>query len=163
MIVRAETKADFEQIDDVVRAAFGKQDEVDFVHRIRASGAYLPDLALVAVEGEEIVGHVMFSRATVGEHSVLQLAPLAVRPDRHRGGVGAALTRRGLELADESREPLVLVLGVPEYYPKFGFVSARGLGIEPYIADLPDEPWMAKPLSSYDPSIKGLAAFEPDS
>jgi putative acetyltransferase len=162
VLIRPEVERDFEEIDAVVRAAFGKQDEVDVVHRIRELDTYVAELALVAVENGEITGHVMFSYATVGERPVLQLAPLAVRPDRQRTGVGDALTRKGLELADARGEPLVLVLGVPEYYPRFGFESARALGIEPYIADLPDEVWMAKRLSAYDPSITGMSAFAPD-
>ena len=162
MHIRPEEERDFDEIDAVVRAAFGKQDEVDFVHRIRAADTYVPELALVAVDNAEIVGHVMFSYATVGGRPVLQLAPLAVRPDRQRTGIGDALTRRGIELAEERGEPLILVLGIPEYYPRFGFTSARALGIEPYNADLPDEVWMAKPLAAYDPSITGTAAFAPD-
>lgn len=162
MVIRPEEAPDFEEIDAVVRAAFGKQQEVDFVHRIRASDTYVPELALVAVEDGAIVGHVMFSYATVGDRPVLQLAPLAVRPDRQKTGIGDALTRKGIELADARGDPLVLVLGIPEYYPRFGFESARALGIEPYIADLPDEVWMAKRLSAYDPSITGMAAFVPD-
>jgi putative acetyltransferase len=160
VLIRSEKPVDFDEIDDVVRAAFGKQDEVDLVHRVRDLDGYVPELALVATDDDgAIVGHVMLSYARLDDRRVLQLAPLAVRPDRQRTGVGDALTRVALELADERGEPLVLVLGHPEYYPRFGFESARGRGIESDIEGLPDEPWMVKVLTSYDPTISGTATF----
>ena len=159
MLIRAERETDFDEIDDVVRSAFGKQDEVDLVHRLRALDGYAPEFSLVAVEDDEIVGHVMLSYVPVGPHRVLQLAPLAVKPGHQNEGIGDALSRHALDLADQRGEPLVLVLGHPNYYPRFGFESARGLGIDSDIPDLPDEPWMAKRLSNYDPSITGIAAF----
>ena len=160
MLIRAEKPVDFDEIDDVVRAAFGQQDEVDIVHRIRALDGYVPALALVAVEDDgTIVAHVMLSYAHLDERRVLQLAPLAVRPDRQRQGIGDVLTRAALELADERGEPLVLVLGHPDYYPRFGFESARARGIDSDIDGLPDEPWMVKLLTAYDPSITGTATF----
>lgn len=160
MLIRAEKPADFDEIDDVVRGAFGQSDEVDLVHRVRSLDGYVPELALVAVEDSgEIVGHVMLSYADLSGHPVLQLAPLAVRPDRQRAGIGDALTRAALELADERGEPLVLVLGHSDYYPRFGFESARARGIESDIDGLPDEPWMVKILTNYDPSITGTASF----
>ena len=106
-----------------------------------------------------IVAHVMLSYAHLDDRRVLQLAPLAVRPDRQRQGIGDILTRAALELADERGEPLVLVLGHPDYYPRFGFESARARGIESDIAGLPDEPWMVKLLSAYDPTLTGTASF----
>ena len=160
MLIRAEKPADFEEIDAVVEAAFGQPDEVDIVHRIRSLDGYVPELSLVAVdEAGEIVGHVMLSYADLDGRRVLQLAPLAVRPDRQRVGIGDALTRAALELADERGEPLVLVLGHADYYPRFGFESARARGIVSDIEGLPDEPWMVKVLTAYDPSLTGTATF----
>lgn len=160
MLIRTEKPADFKEIDDVVRGAFGQQDEVDLVHRIRSLDGYVPDLALVATADDgTILGHVMLSYADLDGRRVLQLAPLAVRPDHHGEGIGSALTAAALELADARGEPLVLVLGHPEYYPRFGFESARARGIESDIEGLPDEPWMVKILSGYDPSLTGTASF----
>jgi putative acetyltransferase len=160
VLIRAEKPVDFDEIDDVVRAAFGQQDEVDLVHRVRELDGYVPALALVATDVDgAIVGHVMLSYARLGDRRVLQLAPLAVRPDRQREGIGDALTRAALELADARGEPLVLVLGHPEYYPRFGFESARARGIESDIEGLPDDPWMVKLLTSYDRTLTGTATF----
>ena len=161
MLIRPETSEDFDEIDDVVRAAFKSDDEVKIVRDIRSGTAYVPELSLVAVDADGIVGHVMLSYQRIDDRRVLQLAPLAVRPDRQNMKIGDALTRAALDLAEAKREPLCLVLGHPKYYPRFGFEPARALGIEPDIADLPDEVWMVKRLTHYDPSIRGTAHFEP--
>ena len=163
MLIRAEEQDDFEEIERVVRAAFGDSSDevVDIVDSIRASEHYVPELSLVAVDHDEIVGHVMLSYALLGPRRVLILSPLAVRPDRQREGIGQAVSREALARADARGEPLVLVLGIPAYYPKLGFESARALGIEPANAEIPDEPWMAKRLSNYDPTLTGTALFPP--
>jgi predicted N-acetyltransferase YhbS len=165
--IRPERAEDFAEIDDVVRAAFANehatgQDEVDIVRKIRTlPHCYVPELTLVMADAGEIVGHVMFSHSRISDSPVLQLAPLAVRPGRQNQKIGDKLTREGLRLADERGEPLCLVLGHPNYYPRFGFEPARPLGIEPEIEGLPDEVWMAVKLSAYDAEIRGTALFMP--
>jgi putative acetyltransferase len=161
--IRAEEPSDFDEIERVVRAAFGDSSDevVDIVNSIRASEHYVPDLSLIATDGDHIVGHVMLSYALLGKRRVLILSPLAVQPDRQREGIGQALSREALTRADRMNEPLVLVLGIPAYYPKLGFESARALGIEPANPEIPDEPWMVKRLSNYDPSLVGTALFPP--
>lgn len=159
MRIRPEKPSEFDAIDDVVRSAFGQQDEVDLVHRIRSLDSYVPELALVASEEGEIIGHIMLSYAQLGAKRVLQLAPLAIVPKRQHEGIGSSLTRVSLGMAEQRGEPLVLVLGHPEYYPKFGFESARAKGIEPSTPDIPDEAWMVRTLTAYDPSLKGTAVF----
>lgn len=161
MDIRPEHPNDHGAIDAVVTAAFKQPDEAELVRRIRASELWIPELTLVAVEDDAIVGHVMHSYATIGPHRAPQLAPVAVRPDRQNTGIGGALTREALRRADEAGEPLVLVLGHPSYYPRFGFEPARPLGIEPEDRNLPDEVWMACKLTSYDPAIRGVARFLP--
>ena len=85
---------------------------------------------------------------------------MAVVPDRQGAGIGASLVRRGLTLARQTAYPLVVVLGHPAYYPRFGFEPARPLGIEtPYEA--PDEAWMAVRLPAYDPSLRGTVRYPP--
>jgi putative acetyltransferase len=160
VIIRPERPEDFEAIDDVVAQAFGRDDEARLVRDIRASDNYVPELALVA-EDQEIVGHIMLSYVELSGKSVLSLAPLAVRPGRQRDGIGAALTEAALELADKNQEPLVVVLGHPSYYPRFGFEPARALGIEPHMDDVPDDAWMVKRLRAYDPAIRGRVVYPP--
>jgi putative acetyltransferase len=161
--VRAEREADHAAIAAVTAAAFGKEDEARLVEAIRASDGYVPELSLVAEEKGRIVGHVMLSYAGLegSDARLLQLSPLSVVPDRQRSGIGSALTREALRLADERAEPLVLVLGHPPYYPRFGFKPASTFGLQAPNPAWPDEAFMAVPLSAYDPALRGRVVFPP--
>ena len=163
MRIRPETAADHEAVFDVTAAAFGKQDEAHLVDAIRASQEFVPELTLVAEEDGRIVGHVMYSYSALegSDTGLLQLSPLSVAPERQNEGIGAALTRESLRLADERGEPLVLVLGHPTYYPRFGFRPASTLGLLAPNPEWPDEAFMAVPLRAYDPSLRGRVTFAP--
>ncbi len=144
--------------------AFGRPDEALLVERILASDRAVPELSLVAEEGGEVVGHVLFSHVDVltdhGARQVLALAPLAIRPDRQRQGIGTALTEAGLAAAGKLNEPLVVVLGHRDYYPRFGFVPSDELGITPP-PDYPQSDFFALPLPAYDPAIRGQVVYPP--
>jgi putative acetyltransferase len=162
--VRQEARKDFARISEVVEAAFGKPVEARLVERIRASAEYVPELSLVAEKDGEIVGHVMYSYSMLTDgderRRVLQLAPLAVSPERQGEGIGGLLVRASLALADERGEPLVVLLGHPTYYPRFGFEPASEYGIEP--PDGRQRPaFMIARLSKYDGRYRGLVAFAP--
>jgi putative acetyltransferase len=161
--IRAETAADYAAIAEVTAAAFGQPDEADLVEAIRASDEYVPELTLVAEKDGRIVGHVMFSYSALegSDTGLLQLSPLSVAPERQGSGIGSALTREALRLADECGEPLVLVLGHPSYYPRFGFRPASSLGLEAPNPEWPDEAFMAVPLTAYDPALRGRVSFAP--
>jgi putative acetyltransferase len=163
MRIRPETEADYAAVAEVTAAAFGKQDEVRLVEAIRAAEEFVPELTLVAEEDGRIVGHVMFSYSSLegSETRLLQLSPLSVAPDRQGRGIGAALTRESLRLADERGEPLVLVLGHPTYYPRFGFRPASTLGLQAPNPEWSGEAFMAAPLTAYDPRLRGRVAFAP--
>jgi putative acetyltransferase len=161
--IRPETDADHTAVREVTAAAFGREDEARLVDTIRASAEYVPALTLVAEDDGRIVGHVMYSYSALegSETRLLQLSPLSVAPDRQGGGIGAALTRESLRLADERGEPLVLVLGHPTYYPRFGFRQASTLGLQAPNPEWPDEAFMAVPLTGYNASLRGRVAFAP--
>jgi putative acetyltransferase len=161
MAVRAEAPGDENAIRRLNELAFDGPVEADLIDALRGSEAWLPEFSLVADDGAGIVGHVLFSVVRLDSGpELLSLGPMAVLPERQRGGVGGALIRRGLELAQSSAYPLVVVLGHPAYYPRFGFQPARGYGIEtPYEA--PDEAWMALPLPRYDEAIRGTVVYPP--
>ena len=150
------------EIRALVTAAMGPR-EAALVERIRTSEQFVPGLALVAARHEALLGYVLFSHVDlVGETgwTVLALAPLCVRPEWQRGGIGTRLVTTGLEHADELGEPLVTVLGDPAYYGRFGFEPASRFGIEPP-AGMPVEAYSARPLSAYRPDMRGRVVYPP--
>jgi putative acetyltransferase len=164
VIVRPELPADHAAIAEVVTAAFGRPDEARLVERIRASSGYVPELGLVAEEGGVVIGHALFScveLAGVSTLPVLELAPLAVLPERQRRGVGSALVRAGLERAEARGEPLVLVLGHASYYPRFGFEPASRYGIVAPLPGIPEEAFMVRRLRAWREGHRGRVAWPP--
>ena len=166
-MIRPERAGDWAEIEALIDAAFGERETSAFAGRIRASPGYLPDLSFVTEEDGEIVAHTMLSRIRLEgpDVDVLVLTPMSVRPDRQRQGVGRALVEAVLAAADERGEPLVLVEGIPSYYPKLGFRSAAALGLERPDPTIPDAAWMVRTLSAYDPALRGRvvypASYEP--
>jgi putative acetyltransferase len=160
-MIRRERHEDEAEIAQVIEAAFGYGDVARFAEEIRASPGYVPELAFVVEQNGAIVAHTMLSPVRVEgpDVDVLILTPMSVRPDKQRQGVGTALVEAALAAADERGEPLVLVEGVPAYYPRLGFVSASALGLEPPEPDIPDEAWMVQPLSAYDPALRGRVVY----
>jgi putative acetyltransferase len=161
VLIRPENSTDFDAIDEIVRTAFdAREQEVQLVRAIRDSEHYVPELSLVAEDGE-ILGHIMLSYVHLDDKRVLSLAPLSVRPGHQNKGIGDALSREALRLADEKNEPLVVVLGHPNYYPRFGFEPSRSHGIQPHVPEIPDEVFMVVKLSAYDPALRGRIVYPP--
>ncbi len=165
MIIRPETPGDYMGVARVNVAAFDEENEAQLIELIRQSDLYVPELSLVAVEDDVVVGHVMFSYVTLatpsGDVPILDLAPLAVHPDHQNRGFGTALTEHGLDLVEEQGEPLVLVEGIPTYYPRFGFERASLHGITPPSPKIPGDAFMVKLLSNYDPKYRGAVRYPP--
>ena len=148
----------------VIASAFGRPNEARLVELIRDSPNCIPELALVAEDDGVVVGQALFSY--IGLHgrtemSVLGLAPVAVVPTRQKRGIGGALIRVGLDLADARNDPLVVVLGHPAYYPRFGFERASRHGIEPPSTFIPDSAFMVKLLSGYSDRYRGRIVYPP--
>jgi len=114
IIVRPEEQRDRATIARVVEAAFGRTDEARLVEALRAGGHAVSQLTLVAEQDGTVVGHVMQSYVTLDgdeDRRVLALGPLAVVPARQRDGIGGALMREAIRLADERGEALIVLLG----------------------------------------------------
>jgi len=129
--IRPEREEDHEGVFRVVAAAFGQEDEARAVEALRKLA--FPQVSLVADTGTEIMGHVMFSPVTIGSGSefsrAMGLAPLAVAPVYQNRGIGSQLARAGLAACRDLNEPVVVVLGHRDYYPRFGFCPAHDYGL----------------------------------
>ncbi|UPJ49382.1 N-acetyltransferase [Bradyrhizobium sp. 200] len=130
MIVRSETPSDFAAIRIVEEAAFLQSAEAQLVDDLRAAGDSV--FSLVAVEGEAVIGHAMFSLLKA-PFPALALAPVAVLPERQRMGVGTRLIREGIACSESAGWQGIFVLGDPAFYRRFGFDAAKARGFtSPY-------------------------------
>jgi putative acetyltransferase len=122
-LIRPETTADHDAIRHVNRLAFGQDDEARLVDALREGGHVRA--SLVAVKEEQVVGHILFSDLPIvtgaGTVSSVALAPVAILPECQNQGIGSALVRRGLEVCKEQGHQLVIVVGHPHFYQRFGF------------------------------------------
>lgn len=161
--IRQETPEDFAQVHALVRAAFAVAEhsdgtEQDLVAALRRSGAFIPALSLVAAVDGRPAGHILFTRAHVGRFPVLALAPLAVLPEYRRQGVGSALVREGHRIGRSLGYHHVLVLGDERYYRRFGYESARRLGIGAP-PGLPAACFLAARLVEDARPVRGMAVY----
>jgi putative acetyltransferase len=154
--VRPEEPDDFSRLRELQLASFAPSElEADIADALRAAGDHVPELCLVAVDGDVLVGHVMLSKARVDGHPAIGLGPIAVDPARQREGIGDALMREAIDRATKTDYPLIALLGHPTYYPRFGFQPAEAtFGISSKY-DAPPEAWMALALPAYEPHIRG--------
>ena len=142
--IRPEQPDDIAAVRAINETAFGQPAEATIVDSLRNT---CPDaVSLVAVEGDRILGHIFFSPVCVsGGHGVIQgmgLAPMAVLPERQRQGIGSMLVQAGIDAMRERNCLFVIVLGHPEYYPRFGFVPASRHGLSCQWDGVPDEAFM---------------------
>ena len=148
--IRPECPGDIDDIFEVNYQAFGQDGEARLVNALRDDGDYNAELSLVAVTGDRIIGHILFPPITIvsdtAETAALALAPLAVHQDFQCLGIGAALIEEGLLECLRLGHRIVIVVGHPKYYPKFGFSPAKKYGIHPPFP-CPDEAFMALPLT----------------
>ncbi len=138
ILIQPETSADHESIRHVNRLAFAQDEEARLVDALR-DGGYVR-LSLVAQQAGRVVGHILFSDLPIitqaGTVPALALAPMAVLPGFQNQGIGSALVRRGLEMCRDQGHRIVIVVGHPHFYPRFGF-SAK-------LAALLDAPFSGK-------------------
>ena len=146
MDIRAEQPEDRAAIRSCNERAFGRAAEADVVDMIRSAGNAL--VSLVAVDGDQVVGHILFSPVTIAEapadFRAVSLGPMSVIPERQNQGIGSRLVDAGLQACERGGCDAVVVLGHPSYYPRFGFNRAADHGLHnEYNAD---RAFMVRPL-----------------
>ncbi|HEU0242883.1 MAG TPA: N-acetyltransferase [Candidatus Limnocylindrales bacterium] len=163
--VRLEVTGDEPGVRDVELAAFAGPEEAAIVDRIRAE-APAGWLSLVAVDASgAIVGHLLLSPCPVEDEegsmlaTVLAIGPVAVQPSVQYRGVGSALMHAAMSLAIARGAPALVLLGHADYYPRFGFGSARDVGLQPPAEAWPDDVWMARRLPAWDESMRGIVRY----
>ena len=162
--IRPETLADAAGVDALLAAAFGSRQVPGLVRMIRDSPEYEPALALVSEAAGGLVGFVLLSRVPLLSSEgrwwwVLTLGPLAVRPDCAGRGIGSALVRHSLALADRRGDPLVILEGDPGFYARLGFEPAEQHGLERPSDLIPRTAFQVRRLSAYDPAMRGRIVY----
>lgn len=164
VITRAEAPEDYQTVGYIITAAFGRGDEADLVDALRRRNAVL--CSLVAIVEGQTVGHILFTPATIESPGktieVAALGPLAVMPAFQRRGIGTALTMSGLEHCRAMGYGIAIVLGHPDYYPRFGFRPSHLCGIR-WEHEAPPEAFMvAELIPGALEGIKGVASYQPE-
>jgi len=133
LIIRPETRADHDAIRKLNKRAFKGKNESKLVDAVREADYFIPALSLVAEKDGKVVGHVLFTPIRIkdldGSTPALALAPMSVLPEFQDQGIGTGLLKYGLEECRKLGHKIIVVIGHPEYYPRFGFVKAAEKGL----------------------------------
>ena len=162
--VRLETPGDVEAIRHVNDQAFGRENESWLIDKLRERGVLT--ISLVAVQDGEVAGHIAFTPVVVesdgASFDAIALGVMSVLPVYQRRGIGSQLVRAGLEECRRLGHEVVVVLGHPDYYPRFGFVMAGPRGIDCEF-EAPEEAWMLLELREEALSgRRGKVRFQPE-
>ena len=164
MIIRHEEPRDKAAIRFVNEQAFGGSSEANAIEQLRDRDQLT--ISLVAVRDDNVIGCILFTPAMIESADrvwpTLGLALLAVLPDHQRQGIGSAMMKAGLDECRHLGHERVIVLGHPDYYPRFGFVSARRFNIR-CEWDVPENAFMVLELhpGAFD-HVSGLAKYQPE-
>ena len=161
--IRQETEKDYEEVYKLVKITFETAEhsdgnEQDLVVALRNSSNFIPELSLVAIQDNKIVGYILFTKIKIGEYEELALAPLAILPEYQKQGIGKKLIEKGHQLAEKLGFHFSVVLGSEHYYPKSGYIPAIQYGIKaPF--EVPNENFMAIKLNDFDKEITGTVEY----
>lgn len=149
MKIRPEQKDDISAIHDLNASVFDTSAEANLVDNLRTQAK--PIVSLVAEQNGSIIGHILFSPVTLDaypELNIMALAPMAVDESLQGSGVGSAMVELGLSYCKELGCGAVVVLGHPDYYPRFGFQVSTKFGITSEY-DVPEDTFMIMELSHH--------------
>lgn len=156
---RVEEPADLSQVRAVTLAAFDTDQEAAILDALRDDPAWIEGLSFVATDDDgNVVGHAVLSRCTIDQSSAVIAGPVSVLPEYQKQGVGTAVMWALLHAAKAMGENHVLLVGHPQYYPRFGFTRASTHGIRLSI-EVPDEAVMALTLDQDAPLPSGTVTF----
>jgi len=158
--VRSEVVSDHDAVRQIHTLAFAGPTEASLVDKLRG---FSGSISLVASAAGGVVGHILFTAAQVigRQVRVAGLGPMAVSPAWQRSGIGSALVQRGLEACRRAGYEAVVVVGHPEYYPRFGFQRGSSFGLRCQF-DVPDEVFMATELQPGALSGGGELRYAPE-
>ncbi len=164
VFIRQEKSEDSEAIRFLLQQAFGRPDEADLVDTLRKRGKFT--LSLVAIQDNRVVGHILFSPVAVQSKrktpKAVGLAPVAVLPPYQQQGIGSKLVRTGLEECARAGHELVVVIGDPAYYRRFGFFPAKPQGLDCEF-NVPDDVFMVIGLSEDAlEGAEGIVKYQPE-
>ena len=164
--IRYETNSDIAAIYAINKIAFDNREaEPGLVNAIRKSENFIPELSLVAEKNGRIIGHILFSRILIETDyekvAALALAPMSVLPEYQFQGIGSMLIRHGLNECKRLGHAIVVVLGHPNYYQRFGFSAALAKSLECPYGDC-GEAWMAlEVLPAALEDVRGKVVYPP--
>lgn len=155
--IRQEIANDYPAVYNIHTNAFGRKAEACLTDRLRLSDVFIPELSLVAVSQNKVIGHILFTKAKIenlGEEvETLILAPISINPDHQKKGIGSRLIKEGIEIARRLEFCSIIVLGDANYYPRFGFKPTFNWNIKaPF--NVPPKAFMA--LEIYENSLSGI-------
>ena len=136
--IRQETEADHQAIFDLIKEAFKQEvysdhQEQFLVDRLRKSDAFIPELSLVAEIDKKVVGHILLTKIKIKNacqtFESLALAPVTVATQHQKKGIGSQLIKTAHEKAKSLGYQSSILLGHPDYYPRFGYVRADKFSI----------------------------------
>ncbi|WFN35559.1 N-acetyltransferase [Methanogenium sp. S4BF] len=161
LIIREANESDLHDVIQVEKEAFGYEKEAILVSQLLEDESAEPTISLLAFKEDEAVGHILFTKAAIDGKDpsplIYLLAPLAIKPEHQKQGIGGMLINEGLKKLKDMGVEMVFVLGHENYYPKYGFINDAGnMGFAaPY--PIPEEQagaWMVQFLGSKD--VEGI-------
>lgn len=161
--IRQENENDYNEVYNVIKKAFETAEysdgnEHNLVNILRNSNNFIPNLSLVAIKDNKIVGYILFTKIKIGKYEELALAPLGILPEYQRQGIGSSLIKYGHKIAQKLGYHYSIVLGSKKYYSKFGYIPASEYKIQaPF--EVQNDNFMAIKLNKIDKEIKGVVKY----
>jgi predicted N-acetyltransferase YhbS len=170
--IRKEEIFDYNEVIELTAKAFKNMpyadgDEEKLVERLREAPTFNRELSLVAVSEGKILGHILFTPAIIDneqkQFQILVLGPVSVLPEFQKQGIGCDLIKAGHQKAIECGFNSVILIGHPQYYPRFGYKPASGWGIKTHYQLPSDDVFMAVELAENAlKNVSGTVIFPPE-